>query len=184
MSAGKAVTRVVHRCDDCKENQKLDLSECLLKSMPDAVFHLLRNTTVLSCNLSRNCVTRIPPKLPMYFNFLLDLDISHNNLTSLPNEIGRLRDLRSLNITQNKFCEMPEAVYQCAKLKELIAENNEISDVDVDKLKQIRPLRKINLVANPISATSREKLKLMSKNISVELSLYRESDEYKFGGVD
>jgi len=45
----------------------LDLSECQLMSFPDAVYHLMRNTELLSCDLSSNVFRKIPPQLPMKF---------------------------------------------------------------------------------------------------------------------
>merc|ERR1712212_945094 len=35
---GKGVVKVVHRCDDAKENNNLDLSDCQLQQVPDAIF--------------------------------------------------------------------------------------------------------------------------------------------------
>jgi hypothetical protein len=38
--------------------------------MPDAVFHLMRNTSLVTCNLSNNVITKIPPKLPLNFSLI------------------------------------------------------------------------------------------------------------------
>ena len=39
---GAGVVKVVHRCDDAKENKILDLSSCSLTQVPDAVYFLMR----------------------------------------------------------------------------------------------------------------------------------------------
>ena len=44
-----------------------DLSECELVHVPDAVYMLMRNTTLEVCNLSANVLRRIPAKLAIKF---------------------------------------------------------------------------------------------------------------------
>ena len=44
-----------------------DLSECELVHVPDAVYMLMRNTTLEVCNLSANVLRRIPAKLALKF---------------------------------------------------------------------------------------------------------------------
>ncbi|OQV15499.1 hypothetical protein BV898_10366 [Hypsibius exemplaris] len=65
--AGKAVARVVRRCQDSKESHELDLSNCILKSFPDAVYFLLRNFRIESVMLEQNQIARLPAKF--FFNF-------------------------------------------------------------------------------------------------------------------
>ncbi|KAH8033549.1 hypothetical protein HPB51_013626 [Rhipicephalus microplus] len=94
--AGKAVIKVVHRCTDATENQNLDLSECQLMSFPDAIFHLMRNTRVLACDLSSNVLRKIPPKLPLKFTHITDV------------EAPRLRSvstLREVHLEENPLSE-------------------------------------------------------------------------------
>lgn len=86
------VTRVIGRCDEAQESLHLgewflaktkeskriyfrishsqDLSDCQLVQMPDAVFHLMRNTPLIRVNLSSNLIARIPPKMGLKFNTL------------------------------------------------------------------------------------------------------------------
>ena len=83
MASGCA--RVVERVDAAKENGGyLDLSNCQLTKVPDAVFLLMKNVNVHSCNLSSNLISKIPPKLPNNFCLITVLDLSNNKLTSLP----------------------------------------------------------------------------------------------------
>ena len=64
---GEGVVKVVHRCDDAKMNNTLDLSECQLMQIPDAVFHLMRNTELQACTIAHNVISKIPPKLALNF---------------------------------------------------------------------------------------------------------------------
>ena len=47
-----------------------DLSDCQLVTVPDAVYHLLRNTTLVSCNLASNVISKISPKFPSKFSYI------------------------------------------------------------------------------------------------------------------
>ena len=47
-----------------------DLSSCQLVQVPDAIFHLMRETPLTTCNLASNIITKIPPKLAMSFTLI------------------------------------------------------------------------------------------------------------------
>lgn len=47
-----------------------DLSECQLMHVPDAVYHLMRNTELKSCDLSSNVITKITAKFAIKFNLI------------------------------------------------------------------------------------------------------------------
>merc|ERR1711981_471572 len=71
------VQKVVQRCEDCEENGgSMDLSDCQLMQVPDAVYYMMRNTTLVSCNLSSNVITKIPPKFPAKFSLITELYLS------------------------------------------------------------------------------------------------------------
>lgn len=48
----------------------LDLSECDLTKVPDAVYMLLKSITVHKCTMANNMLTKIPPKFPSNFKHL------------------------------------------------------------------------------------------------------------------
>ncbi|OXA43881.1 leucine-rich repeat-containing protein 40 [Folsomia candida] len=152
------VTRVIERCDNAVESEYLDLSECELMNMPDAVFHLMRNTVIRGCNLSHNVITKIPAKLPLKFSIITELNLSHNRLGKLPDELKELHSLEKLNISHNAFLSMPNAIYQLAQLKELNAEKNFIEDVDLNRLKGQQTLESVDLRENPLIRQIRSSL--------------------------
>jgi hypothetical protein len=47
-----------------------DLSDCQLMQMPDAVYHLMRDTPLVQCSLANNVIAKIPPKFPLSFSLL------------------------------------------------------------------------------------------------------------------
>ncbi|KAK0040126.1 leucine-rich repeat-containing protein 40, partial [Biomphalaria pfeifferi] len=76
--AGREVACVVNRCYQALENNKLDLSCCQLTSVPDAIFLLLSSIELKCCTFSQNLLRKIPSKLAVKFNLLIELDLSHN----------------------------------------------------------------------------------------------------------
>ncbi|XP_022239633.1 plant intracellular Ras-group-related LRR protein 7-like isoform X3 [Limulus polyphemus] len=111
--AGKAVTKVVKRCQYAKEEQNLDLN------------------------------------------------LANNRLSSLPEELRDLSNLKRLDISQNDYMLFPKVVFKLPNLIFLNAQKNHITSIDVEKLKSIRSLREVNFEDNPLTNVSREQLKSM-----------------------
>ncbi|CAB0007566.1 unnamed protein product [Nesidiocoris tenuis] len=148
--AGRAVIRVVGRCNDAKENNNLDLSECQLMQVPDAVYHLLRHTELKACNLSSNVITKIPPKFAVNFSLITELNLSSNQMSKLPDELADLIELESLDLSHNAFINLPGVVYKMPKLKCLLANSNRIIEVDVDRLTASKSIESVDLRDNPL----------------------------------
>ncbi|XP_064457721.1 leucine-rich repeat-containing protein 20-like [Ornithodoros turicata] len=163
-SAGKAVVKVVHRCTDATENSNLDLSECQLMSVPDAVYHLMRNTVVRACDLSSNVLRKIPPKLPLKFSYITELNLAHNRLSSLPEELKELPELRKLDISYNDYMSMPWVIFRLSKLMFLDARRNYISDVEAPRLRSVQSLREVHLEENPLNEDVCKELESLSSN--------------------
>lgn len=165
---GKGVVKVVHRCDDAKENHNLDLSECQLMQVPDAVYHLMRSVTLNSCNLSGNVISKIPPKFAISFNLIKDLNISNNRISSLPEEMNNCTALETVNISQNSFISIPSVIFTIPTVKKIDARKNFIADVDAEIVSSCTALESLNLEENPVSSESYDKL---SEITSVTITL-------------
>jgi hypothetical protein len=157
---GKGVIRVVHRVDDARENNILDLSDCQLMQVPDAVYYMMRNTTLVSCNLSSNVITKIPPKFPAKFSLITELNLSHNRLSTLPDEISECSQLEKVDISHNSFISIPQAVFSLPALTTLNARKNFIADIDVEVLINTTSstLETLNLEDNPLNRDCQENL--------------------------
>jgi Leucine-rich repeat (LRR) protein len=103
-----------------------DLSECQLIQVPEAVFHLMRNTALKSCDLSGNLITKIPPKIAVKFSLITELNLSNNQMAKLPDELADMSSLQILDISHNSFLSLPMVVFKMAKLRKLLANNNAI----------------------------------------------------------
>ncbi|EDW29897.1 GL15851 [Drosophila persimilis] len=64
---------------------------------------------------------------------ILDLNIAHNLLMTLPKEIGNLRALERLNISCNYLFELPDVVFKLPNLTYLYAQDNLITEIDIEQ---------------------------------------------------
>ncbi|KFM80191.1 Leucine-rich repeat-containing protein 20, partial [Stegodyphus mimosarum] len=176
--AGKAVTKVVHRCYTAKEDRNLNLSECQLMSFPEAVYHLMRNTVLQTCDLSSNVFRKIPPQLPIKFERITELNLSHNRLTSLPEELKDLKELQKLDLSHNDFLVFPKVVFKIPHLVFLNLKKNFIVDVDVSKVRTAPALKELNLEENPLTRTAYVQLKaLMPGRILIHVTEPKPEDD-------
>ncbi|XP_066588222.1 leucine-rich repeat-containing protein 20 isoform X2 [Prorops nasuta] len=167
--AGRAIIRVVSRCEEAQDNCNLDLSECQLMQVPDAVYHLMRHTELKRCDLSGNVITKIPPKFAVKFSLISELNLSHNQMSKLPEELSELQALERLDISHNAFINLPPVACRIPRLKQLLANNNSIIDVDVERLRHAPELELIDLRANPLTQRMLDLLATLTR-IRIELS--------------
>ena len=161
--------KVVEKVDEAKENGGyLDLSNCQLTQVPDAIFLLMKNVNLHSCDLSSNLITKIPPKLPTNFSLIKVLDLSKNRISSLPTEMSNLTMLETLDISSNSFDSLPPVIADIPSIKVINAKRNSISELDVDSITSNIHLESLNLENNPLNERSYEKLSLIS---SVKITL-------------
>ncbi|XP_019868665.1 leucine-rich repeat-containing protein 20 [Aethina tumida] len=156
--AGRAVIRVIGRCNEAQENSELDLSKCQLMQVPDAVYHLMRHTELKTCDLSDNVITKIPPKFAVKFSLITDLNLSHNQMSKLPDECADLKSLERLDISYNTFISLPNCIFKIPKLLHLNASNNHIVDIEVEFMKEAPSLQVVDLTNNPVGPRIHEQL--------------------------
>ncbi|KAH8336247.1 hypothetical protein KR074_007374 [Drosophila pseudoananassae] len=174
--AGQGVIRVVQRCEDAKENHNLDLSKCELMQIPDAVYHLMRNTQLKTCDLSGNVLKSVMPKFSMNFSAITDLNLSENKLTRLPDEFASLSALARLNISHNSFIVLPQVVWKLPSLSSLDAKDNAILEIDTDDVITSDSLASVDLRNNPLSRNCRRKLQGFKTSFLLQISNDVEDD--------
>ena len=85
---------------------------------------------------------------------LLDLDVSHNVLTTLPLELKELCLLQTLNLSHNQFSEVPEVIGNLPALTELNLAHNNLVEVGSDELTACQSLKTVDLCGNALRPES------------------------------
>lgn len=62
---------------------------------------------------------------------MADLDLSHNELSSLPPTIGSLKKLTKLNAAHNELSSLPPTIIKCKSLEELLLADNPLCSKDL-----------------------------------------------------
>ncbi|TMW55781.1 hypothetical protein Poli38472_010663 [Pythium oligandrum] len=79
--------------------------------------------------IHHNRLTELPTEL-QYCERLEIIDASYNELATIPFELGRLQELRVLNVRHNKLTSLPHTLCDCAKLEEVVCdENPQLQDI-------------------------------------------------------
>merc|ERR1712154_104941 len=175
------VQKVVVRCEDAEENGgKLDLSNCKQIQVPDALYFMIeeRNIEITACNLSSNVIKRIPPKFPTKFNLITDLNLSHNKLSALPEEISKCNQLETVDISHNLFVSLPHCLLDSLpKIIQINAVKNSITDVEVELISTCESLENLNLEENPLSRDCQDNMSSIT-NVKI-LTTPRELEDWE-----
>lgn len=96
-------------------------------------------TKLKIANFSRNSIASFPKQLgtdlktyPPIIDTLVELDLSSNELESLPDEICLLINLRKLKLEGNRIARLPNSFPALYKLEKLYLNNNELSELPLD----------------------------------------------------
>ncbi|XP_074864251.1 leucine-rich repeat and calponin homology domain-containing protein 2 isoform X3 [Carettochelys insculpta] len=124
--------------------ETLNLYHNCIKSIPEAIKNLQMLTYL---NISRNLLGTLPKYL---FDLPLKvLVVSNNKLVSIPEEIGKLRDLMELDISCNEIQVLPQQIGKLQSLRELNIRRNNLH-VLPDELGDL-PLVKLDFSCNKIT---------------------------------
>ena len=119
-------------CFTSEEATTLDLSGKNLDKVPGYVLEL---TKLESLNLSNNNLIDALPGEIGRLRELRTLDASKNGMTGIPSEIGKLVNLEVLNLSENKLTGLPLELGELKKLRTLDLRGNDISTLDLDAIR-------------------------------------------------
>ena len=77
-------------------------------------------------NLSHNTWKTLPPELSQFSRTLVNLEMCNNRLSSLPEAIGDLIMLQSLDVSLNQIENIDTAIGKCVRLRRLNISKNRI----------------------------------------------------------
>jgi Leucine-rich repeat (LRR) protein len=83
-------------------------------------------------NLSHNTWKTLPPELSDFSNRLLHLHMSNNQLTAIPESIGALIMLRTLDVSLNRIENIDGQIGKCIRLRKLNVSKNRVDNLPVD----------------------------------------------------
>ena len=112
-----------------------------------------------------NAITDLPKELPFRLPHLNYIDLSHNQLTSLPDNFGLLFHLKTLLLQYNRLSALPESFVHLIKLEKLDLSHNRLKSLPQDFTK-MESLAKLNVTKNrlkvlPVSLGGVKTLKVL-----------------------
>lgn len=111
---------------------KLSLSGQGLTKAPDYIFN---QTNLEELNLSNNSIGGALQSQVGNLKKLKILNLSNNKFTGVPAEVGQLKNLEILNLSNNQITGLPNELANLSNLKLLDLTGNEYSEVDLAKIK-------------------------------------------------
>ncbi|KAM9837082.1 leucine-rich repeat-containing protein 59 isoform 2-T2 [Aulostomus maculatus] len=118
-------SKVLNLKDKISGNE-VDLSLCNLTEVPVKELALFPKATVV--DLSCNNITSLPPEF-CNLTHLTKVDLSKNQLTCLPDDLGNLVNLQHLDLYNNKLTALPVSFSQLRSLKWLDLKDNPLEPV-------------------------------------------------------
>ncbi|VDP12470.1 unnamed protein product [Onchocerca flexuosa] len=159
LAAGKAVTRVMHRCEAAKASGYLDLSDCGVMYIADAIYLVLKGYEINKCNLRNNSLTKFPKKMVERFSNMIMFNVEGNAIEEFPVEVGEWTEMQGMNLSNNKLTTFPVGIFNMKQLSYLNLSGNNITEIDIDRLYTSLPnLTQLLLFGNPVAETMKTEL--------------------------
>ncbi|KAJ3023123.1 Rho guanine nucleotide exchange factor 39 [Thoreauomyces humboldtii] len=134
------------RTTERKPPVPLDLSRRNLSSIPENLPVDLSKLTILL--LSRNRLTHLSPSVWEQMPHLTVLDVSENQLKSVPSGLGRLKELRELFLAGNGIERLESELGACARIEVVVVARNRLYEIAPSALVTLAHLRVLDLSSN------------------------------------
>lgn len=112
-------------------------------------FETAQKTGVLK--ISQQRLTEFPPHMRNFPNVLRTLDLSENRFIQLPEDIGRFTLLKHLNVSDNRLTELPAIIGQLIKLETINVMNNMLLTIPRE-FANLKNLKQVNLSNNQLTS--------------------------------
>lgn len=110
-------------------------------------YETAKKTGVLK--ISQKKLNEFPPSMRQLESNLRTLDISDNKFTALPNEIACFIHLKQLNLSKNKLTKLPDCIGALTKLETLNASHNLLATLP-RTLSNLINLKQVNFTDNQL----------------------------------
>ncbi|XP_057778863.1 plant intracellular Ras-group-related LRR protein 6 [Salvia miltiorrhiza] len=134
--------------EDSNKLEIVDLSGMSLDSLPNPPLNL---ATICKLDISNNNLQSIPESLTARLLNVIVLDVHSNQLKCLPNSIGCLSKLKILNVSGNLLQELPRTIENCRSLQELNANFNKLRQLPDTIGFELLNLRKLSVNSNKLA---------------------------------
>jgi len=115
-------------------------------------------------NFTDKGLEKFPPDLFKVEKNLRNLDLSNNKLGALPENVGNFKMMKTLMISKNKIQSIPEDVGKMTKLENLNVSYNLLQSIP-SSFQQLKNIREVNLSHNQISNFPLSLLNLKHLNV-------------------
>jgi len=129
--------------------------------------YVLLGNHIIMLNLYDRGLTYLPESIGQ-LKFLQTLDLRNNNLTELPESIGKLKILEELILHDNALRSIPESIGNLKNLGILHLDNNDLTTLP-DTICNLKTWSPIGLTNNKISSLSEKILKYYSYHRELDL---------------
>ncbi|XP_052779943.1 uncharacterized protein LOC128217103 [Mya arenaria] len=102
-------------------------------------------------NISFNMIPELPSTLPLCCPHLVYLDISHNQLQNLPDDIGHILHLETLLVKYNQLRRLPYSLFHLTRLLKLDLSHNSLKTISSEVI-HLESLEKLNVSKNRLTA--------------------------------
>lgn len=111
----------------------------------------------LMLDMSGQGLKNVSPPLFNEYQFLTEVYLSSNQLTSLPPAIGKLRSLRLLDVSHNQLTHLPPELGMCTPLRQLLLFNNNIQTIPFE-LGALHFLELLGIQGNPLDSDMKSRI--------------------------
>ncbi|GAB7348185.1 hypothetical protein MBLNU459_g6191t1 [Dothideomycetes sp. NU459] len=103
----------------------LDLSDRGVRDLPIELINLIKDR-VERLSLGHNRLTQVPAEIVLHLRNLQILDLSHNNISSIPDTVKSMFSLMFLAVEQNQIRRLPVCIGEMSRLTKIKVGSNPI----------------------------------------------------------
>jgi len=137
-----------------KKLDELCLSHKSMTAIPTTIINTSKYLKILDLSFNNLNDPNQLESIPTLYN-LEQCNLSHNNLSQLPNSFVRLESLVKLNLNHNNFVNIPLIVYQIPHLEDLSVASNLLTQLS-ESLGRLKYLERLNVKNNKIARIPKE----------------------------